>query len=75
MTSGECDDPARELVDSGLAVIGTPEDAIAQIRRLQKQSGGFGCFLQLAHNWADPEATMKELRTVHAVRDTGIPGK
>ena len=59
LVSGECDDPARELVNIGLAVIGTPEDAIAQICRLQEQSGGFGCFLQLAHHWADPAATIK----------------
>ena len=59
LVSEECDDPARELVNSGLAVIGAPEDAIAQICRLQKQSGGFGCFLQMTHNWADPEATIK----------------
>ena len=69
LTSGECDDPASELVDSGLAVIGTPQDAIAQIRRLQKQSGRFGCFLQMAHNWADQEATMKsyELFMQHVI--------
>ncbi len=59
LVSGYCDDPARELVNSGLAVIGAPEDAIAQICRLQEQSGGFGCFLQLAHHWADPAATFK----------------
>jgi limonene 1,2-monooxygenase len=52
-------DPAQALVDSGLAVIGTPRDAVRQLRRLQKQSGGFGCFLQMAHNWADWEQTKK----------------
>jgi len=52
-------DPAEALVESGLAVIGTPEDAIAQIQRLQEQSGGFGAFLHMAHNWADWEATQK----------------
>lgn len=46
-------DPAQAMVDSGLAVIGTPDDAIEQIKRLKEQSGGFGCFLQMAHNWAD----------------------
>jgi limonene 1,2-monooxygenase len=39
--------------------VGTPEDAIAQIRRLQKKQGEFGCFLQLAHNWANFENTKK----------------
>ena len=42
----------------GFAVIGTPDDAIAQIERLAKQSGGFGAFLLMAHEWADPEATL-----------------
>ncbi|MFZ0658220.1 MAG: LLM class flavin-dependent oxidoreductase [Candidatus Binataceae bacterium] len=50
-------DPIDALIASGLAVVGTPDDCIAQIERLQKQSGGFGCFLQLAHNWANWEAT------------------
>lgn len=46
-------DPAEALVDSGLAVIGTPDDAVAQLKRLQEQSGGFGSFLHMANNWAD----------------------
>ncbi|HLJ64201.1 MAG TPA: LLM class flavin-dependent oxidoreductase [Stellaceae bacterium] len=52
-------DVAEALVESGAAVIGTPEDAIAQIERLQVKQGEFGCFLQLAHNWANWEATKK----------------
>jgi limonene 1,2-monooxygenase len=50
-------DPADAMVESGRAVIGTADDAIAMIERLEKQSGGFGCLLMLAHNWADFEAT------------------
>jgi limonene 1,2-monooxygenase len=53
------EDPATALVESGQAVIGTPDDAIAQLARLREQSGGFGCFLQLAHNWAEWEHTQK----------------
>jgi limonene 1,2-monooxygenase len=53
------DDPVDALNASGFAVIGTVEDAIAQIERLQQQSGGFGCLLNMAHEWADHEATMK----------------
>ena len=45
--------------DSGLAVIGTPDDAIAQIQRLIDQSGGFGTYLFMAHEWADREATRR----------------
>ena len=50
---------AQQMVENGVAVIGTPDDAIAQIRRLQKKQGDFGCFLQLAHNWANFENTKK----------------
>jgi limonene 1,2-monooxygenase len=52
-----------DLVDainsSGLAVIGTPDDAIAQIRRLAEQSGGFGTYLLMAHEWADTAPTLR----------------
>ena len=36
-----------------------PTDQQAQIQRLQKKQGDFGCFLQLAHNWANFESTKK----------------
>jgi limonene 1,2-monooxygenase len=49
----------EDLVKDGQLVIGTPDDAIAQIRRLQAKQGEFGVFLQLAHNWADFEQTKK----------------
>ena len=52
-------DPIRAMVDEGAAIVGTPDDAIAQIRRLQAQQGEFGTFLQLAHNWADFDQTKK----------------
>jgi len=55
-------DDAGELVDAinatGFATIGTPDMAIAQIQRLADQSGGFGTFLFMAHEWADREATL-----------------
>jgi limonene 1,2-monooxygenase len=57
-------DPVEALISSGMAVIGTPEDCIAQIERLDKQSGGFGCFLQLAHNWANWEATQRSYEMI-----------
>lgn len=51
--------PAEAMVESGRAVIGTPDDAIEQLQRLWNQTGGFGTFLQLAHNWANRENTFK----------------
>lgn len=49
---------AEAMVKAGFAVIGTPDDLIAQIERLEEQSGGFGAFLVTAHEWADRPATL-----------------
>lgn len=47
------------LIDSGRAVIGTPDDAIAMIERLQKKQGQFGAFLHQHHDWATWPATKR----------------
>jgi limonene 1,2-monooxygenase len=54
---------------SGLAVVGTPDMAIDAIKRLEKQSGGFGTFLFMSHEWADREATLRsyELFARHVI--------
>ncbi|MBI1261685.1 MAG: LLM class flavin-dependent oxidoreductase [Rhizobiales bacterium] len=57
-------DPVDALIASGMAVVGTPDDCIAQIDRLQEQSGGFGAFLQMAHNWADFEETKRSYELI-----------
>jgi limonene 1,2-monooxygenase len=51
--------------DSGFGAIGTPDMATAQIERLLAQSnGGFGAYLMLAHNWANPEATRRSYEMI-----------
>jgi limonene 1,2-monooxygenase len=52
-------DPLEQGIKDGVIVVGTPDDAIAQIRRLQEKQGEFGAFLQLAHNWATFDNTKK----------------
>ncbi|WP_224392389.1 hypothetical protein [Pseudonocardia sp. ICBG1293] len=57
-------DTFTERVDwinnSGIGVIGTPEDAIRQINVLDEQSnGGFGAYLMMGHEWANPAATAR----------------
>jgi limonene 1,2-monooxygenase len=53
-------DEMINFVNGGLGVIGTPERMVAQIKNLLTQSnGGFGVYLILAHNWANPAATKK----------------
>jgi hypothetical protein len=43
----------------GGGVVGTPDDAIACIKHLQEISGGFGCLLNLGHEWTTPEKTLR----------------
>ena len=51
--------------DSGFGAIGTPDMCAAQIERLLKQSnGGFGAYLLMAHNWANPQATLRSYELI-----------
>jgi len=48
------------VVESGLGVIGTPDDAATQLDHLIGQSnGGFGAYLFMTHEWADWEDTLR----------------
>ena len=61
-------DAVRDMIafvnDSGLGSIGTADMACEQIERLQDQSGGFGCYMCLAHEWANPEATKRSYELI-----------
>jgi len=52
-------DPLRWGIDSKLLLVGTPDDAIREIERVQKATGGFGTFLCFANNFADWEASKR----------------
>ncbi|MGE2691936.1 LLM class flavin-dependent oxidoreductase [Mycolicibacterium pulveris] len=57
---GENIDEVVDVINgAGAGVIGTPEQARAQVQRLWDQSGGFGCMLQMGHEWANPAATRR----------------
>jgi len=45
------------LIETGTACIGTPDDAIEYIGKLQRAAGGFGVMMEIANNWADWTAT------------------
>lgn len=57
-------DPVDYMIDTGFAVIGTPDDYVAQIERLTAQSGGFGCFLNLDNHWADWAETKRSYELI-----------
>jgi limonene 1,2-monooxygenase len=42
----------EDMVAKGGAAIGTPDDAVAYMERYWQKTGGFGCMLHLAINWA-----------------------
>ncbi len=47
------------MVDSGAWIVGTPEDCVAGLERLDELSGGYGGLLLLAHEWASRERILK----------------
>tara|TARA_B100000676_G_scaffold261025_1_gene271133 strand:- start:19682 stop:20872 length:1191 start_codon:yes stop_codon:yes gene_type:complete len=60
----EIDNAYEYLMENRVAVIGTPDDAIEYIETLLEGSGGFGSLMQLAHNWADWEATKQNYELI-----------
>ena len=46
---------ARSGADRRDWIIGTPDDAIAQIERMQAETGGFGGLLLSTHEWTSTE--------------------
>jgi limonene 1,2-monooxygenase len=51
----------EDLIERKEAVVGTPDDAIAQIRRLEEKVPDFGCLLILDKNWASTEHKKRSL--------------
>ncbi|HEX7948194.1 MAG TPA: LLM class flavin-dependent oxidoreductase [Phenylobacterium sp.] len=50
--------------DGSAAVIGTPDDLVAAIRKLQASAGGFGTVLGFVHDWANRENTNRSWELV-----------
>jgi limonene 1,2-monooxygenase len=51
--------PLEAQIENGEIVVGTPDDAIAQIRRLENKVPDFGSLLLLEKNWASFENTKR----------------
>jgi limonene 1,2-monooxygenase len=48
-----------ERATSGTTVIGTPDEMCEAIQKVIELTGGFGTVIGFAHDWADPEATLR----------------
>ncbi len=57
-------DPATFMVASGLAVIGSPDDALRHLERLWRATGEFGTLLLVVHDWADWEQTRRSYELI-----------
>jgi len=54
------DDAIEQMTAPGsAAVIGTPDDLIAMIKKVYESSGGFGHAVGFVHDWANPENTFR----------------
>jgi limonene 1,2-monooxygenase len=62
--SGTLDECLDAMIDLGFVVVGTPDDLIAQIARLEEQTGGFGAYLVTAHEWANRDATRRSYELI-----------
>ena len=52
--------PSIEAInEGGRGAIGTPDDALRVLENYWAKTGGFGCILLLAHDWAEWEATKR----------------
>jgi limonene 1,2-monooxygenase len=55
---GPADEIIDEMVDRGAWCVGTPDDLIAHIKRLDEESGGFGGLLIQATEWGTREQVL-----------------
>lgn len=64
IADGPAHDTIEDLIERGEAVVGTPDDAIAQIHRLEAKVPDFGCLMLFDRNWARTEHKKRSLEMV-----------
>jgi len=57
-------DPVAYINESQRGIIGTPEDAIREISRVQEALGGFGAVLLFQHDWANWQASLRSMELI-----------
>ena len=58
------DTTLEEEIEQDTSIIGTPDDMIAALHRLQDATGGFGGFMVLANDWAPHDATLRSYELI-----------
>jgi limonene 1,2-monooxygenase len=57
-------DPVGYLLETQRAIIGTPDDAVAELTRMRDKLGGFGSVLVFQHDWANWPATQRSFELI-----------
>jgi limonene 1,2-monooxygenase len=57
-------DPVSYINETQRGVVGTPEDAIREITRVQETLGDFGAVLLFQHDWANWPATLRSMELI-----------
>lgn len=55
---------AKRMTEFGGAIIGTPDDAVEKIAKLQQLAGGFGTILMFAHDWTTREQQLRSYEMI-----------
>jgi limonene 1,2-monooxygenase len=58
------DTTLEQEIEEDTSIIGTPDDMIAALHRLQDVTGGFGGFMVLANDWASHDATLRSYELI-----------
>jgi limonene 1,2-monooxygenase len=54
----------EQEIEEDTSIVGTPDDMIAALERLQDATGGFGGFMVLANDWASRERTLNSYELI-----------
>jgi limonene 1,2-monooxygenase len=57
-------DPGQWLRDNQRAIVGSPQDAIDEIRRIHSKIGDFGAILNMGHDWANWQNTRRSYELI-----------
>jgi len=57
-------DPVAYINETQRGIVGTPEDAIREISRVQDALGGFGAVLLFQHDWVSWPATLRSMELI-----------
>jgi limonene 1,2-monooxygenase len=62
--SGPREQIVEQMVEAGSWIVGTPDDAIAAIERLEERSGGFGGLLIWANEWTTRQNILRSYELI-----------